>query len=718
MSALRASLVLLALFLAVPAVAGADAWRPVTTSCVRSAASPGCDAVANATGLWNLQVGPGGTTAYATAWNASTLLVFDRDRATGRLTSRGCFREGGGNGCGTARGLGFFASADVAGPDGIAISADGRSLYVASWQGSVAVFRRDATTGNLTFANCLSTNGSSNGVANQCAPTKGLFGARDVLISADQQTLHVGPAGSIATFKRLANGDLEQLAGTAGCVTENATAGCLEVNGLGFEGRQMALSADGQSLYAGDSSLAILKRAPNGALGQDPGTSSCFTRAADPNCTTDARLSGTDSFLVGPGDRQLYATTDNGVLVWGRGASGQLTFQSCINDAGNGCGASGKALQNLSYFAISPDGEDLVANISTLNPQAGIVTLSRDAAGNLSQRAGTTDVCVSRNGSAIDGGVAVGGACIANAAMAGNGRIAFSGDGVFHAGGFLDNVIVTFKRDFPPVCPSQNLSTPRDTSVVVGFGCSDRNGDPLSYEIAAAPLAGTLGGIDQAGGRVFYNPFGGFVGADGFKFRAVTATQKSADTTIAIDVQAPPGGGVVVPSGLDGDGDGFFAGQDCNDANKAIRPGAVEIKGNRIDENCDGVAEPFPTLTSGVVHNWSFKRTSPAFTLKVLQITQQFPKGWKAEIKCSGKKCPFKTKALKAGKVKRNASTVLGSLSAKQRKFRAGQTVEVWVGAPNFNTKVARIPLKQGKQPVIRALCVVPGQTKPQKSCS
>ena len=50
--------------------------------------------------------------------------------------------------------------------------------------------------------------------------------------------------------------------------------------------------------------------------------------------------------------------------------------------------------------------------------------------------------------------------------------------------------------------------------------------------------------------------------------------------------------------------DGFFAGQDCNDANAAIRPGAVEIKGNRIDENCDGLAEPFPTLTSGVVNKW------------------------------------------------------------------------------------------------------------------
>ena len=34
--------------------------------------------------------------------------------------------------------------------------------------------------------------------------------------------------------------------------------------------------------------------------------------------------------------------------------------------------------------------------------------------------------------------------------------------------------------------------------------------------------------------------------------------------------------------------DGFFAGQDCNDANAAIRPGAIEIKGNRSTRTATG----------------------------------------------------------------------------------------------------------------------------------
>ena len=169
--------------------------------------------------------------------------------------------------------------------------------------------------------------------------------------------------------------------------------------------------------------------------------------------------------------------------------------------------------------------------------------------------------------------------------------------------------------------------------------------------------------------------------------------------------------------GIDNDKDGFFAGQDCNDANAAIRPGAVEVRGNRLDENCDGLAEPFPTLTSGVASKWDVKGTR--FTLTSLQVTQQFPKGWKVQIKCSGKpKCSFRTKSLKAGKVKRGAATIISSLSKKQRKFRAGQTVEVWVSAPNFNTKVARLVLRKGKIPTTQPFCVFPGQTKAQKTCT
>ena len=89
----------------------------------------------------------------------------------------------------------------------------------------------------------------------------------------------------------------------------------------------------------------------------------------------------------------------------------------------------------------------------------------------------------------------------------------------------------------------------------------------------------------------------------------------------------------------------------------------------------------------------------------------------KAEILCQGAGCPFKTKSLKLGKVRRSARNAITSLSPKQRRFRAGQTVEVFVSAPGFNTKVARMPLKFDKVPRIQSLCAVPGSKTPRKSC-
>ncbi len=283
-------------------------------------------------------------------------------------------------------------------------------------------------------------------------------------------------------------------------------------------------------------------------------------------------------------------------------------------------------------------------------------------------------------------------------------------------------MLAVFVRDFAPVCQSSSVDVAFNTTLSVPLNCTDVNGDAMPLQKVGAPNAGLLGEINN--GSLFYSPFNGYIGADSFTFRATTPARPgvvSNTATVNLSVAgpppAPPGGGpIVVPGGIDADKDGFFAGQDCNDNNAAIRPGAVEVKGNNLDENCDGLAEPFPTLTSGVASKWDVKGSR--LTMTLLQVTQQFPKGWKAKILCKGSKCPFKSKDLKAGKVSKGASTVIGSLSKKQRKFRAGQTIEVWVSAPSFNTKIARLVLKKGKIPTTQPFCVKPGETKVQKTCS
>ena len=60
----------------------------------------------------------------------------------------------------------------------------------------------------------------------------------------------------------------------------------------------------------------------------------------------------------------------------------------------------------------------------------------------------------------------------------------------------------------------------------------------------------------------------------------------------------------------DRDGDGFNrppVGFDCDDDDAQIKPGNLEVRGNRVDENCDGVRARFPNLPTTA--KYGFRRT-------------------------------------------------------------------------------------------------------------
>jgi Putative metal-binding motif len=163
---------------------------------------------------------------------------------------------------------------------------------------------------------------------------------------------------------------------------------------------------------------------------------------------------------------------------------------------------------------------------------------------------------------------------------------------------------------------------------------------------------------------------------------------------------------------VDNDGDGFNQRSDCNDADPGIRPGAREVAGNDTDENCDGFVAPPPRMSSTTVPNgWSV--VGKRATLTRLEV-KRLRSGARVEIRCIGKKCPFKRVKAK-GKPKRGTLNLLKTLKGKRRNFRAGQTLEIRITAPRVIGKVVRYPIRAGKIPKAKELCLPPGTRRPTR---
>ena len=86
---------------------------------------------------------------------------------------------------------------------------------------------------------------------------------------------------------------------------------------------------------------------------------------------------------------------------------------------------------------------------------------------------------------------------------------------------------------------------------------------------------------------------------------------------------------------LDRDHDGSPRPADCDDANPRVNPSAREKPGDRVDDDCDGIAQPFPRVSALVSYDLN-PRTHRLYALDISGLTA----ATRVKVTCQARGCP------------------------------------------------------------------------------
>jgi DNA-binding beta-propeller fold protein YncE len=318
--------------------------------CLNAGGTSGCNnGGAALNGADGVAVSPGGDSVYVVSFSGAAISHFRR-AANGGLTPAGCLNAGGTNGCSNG-------GAVLNGADGIAISPQGDSVYVTSASNAITHFRR-AANGDLTPAGCLSA-GGGNGCNDGGAA---LGGAAGVAVSPNGKSVYVAGFNSnaISHFVRAANGDLTP----AGCLSSGGGKGCNDAgpnvlnNAIG-----VAISPQGDSVYVasqGGKSIAHFRRAANGDLTG----AGCLNADGTSGCNNGgAALDGARGVVVTPGGDSVYVVSisTHSISHYLRAANGDLLPAGCLTSGSvAGCNSAGTGVINAaSGVAVSPGADSV-----------------------------------------------------------------------------------------------------------------------------------------------------------------------------------------------------------------------------------------------------------------------------------------------------------------------------------------------------------------------
>jgi len=375
----------------------------------------------------------------------------------------------------------------IASPEDIVIAPDGRHAYVAAYGShAVAVFARDRSTGDLAQLEGRRGCTSHEGIG-PCAAARALARPTAVAVSPDGRNVYVAATASsaLAVFARnRRTGALRQLPGTKGCVSQRPGGGCLAGQALN-EPVAVAVSPDGRRVYVAGrrfpSGVAILDRARDGSLSQAPGAAGCIAQSGHRGCAAGRGMRSPEDVAVSPDSRFVYVAgmKSNGVAVLHSDASGlgQLdgTAGCLARTAAEGC-ATGRGLVGAVELALSPDGRSVYAAASGGD---ALASLRRDRqTGELRQPSGTAG-CLSQGGS--------GGRCRAGRVLDEVWGVAVSPDGrnVYAVSSRINAMAVISRTPRGALSP-----LPGRSSCFIragGFGCAEGRGLTVAVAVTVSP---------------------------------------------------------------------------------------------------------------------------------------------------------------------------------------------------------------------------------------
>jgi DNA-binding beta-propeller fold protein YncE len=309
-------------------------------------------------GAQSVAVSPDGKSVYIASNEDAAIARFERNTTSGALIYRGCLDDSI-ESC--AQSLPTFMD-----PVSITVSPDGEWVYVVSRfaVGGIYRFKRNTTNGALSYRDCIARVDFP-GTCAQSAP--GLKEPTSVAVSPDGKSVYVADFGAstVVRFARTATGKLV----SRGCVDDNDSTpdGCAQsVDGLGAAD-SIAVSPDGESVYVAsafdDAVVRFNRNTTSGTLGGD----SCIddNDTGSDFCAQQADgLKRAAGVTVSADGKSVYVTSeeDHAIVHFERKPTGALVPRGCLVDNDfptESCADSPKGLDGASEVDVSADGKSV-----------------------------------------------------------------------------------------------------------------------------------------------------------------------------------------------------------------------------------------------------------------------------------------------------------------------------------------------------------------------